>query len=107
MDDSAHNQLAQDEAAAGRIETINAGPVPTIYANSIKLRTSVFDIMMELGQIVDVREDKLLVQNQAIVLMSPQHAKVLSDLLARRLADYERRYGKIPAALEREPEDSE
>ena len=105
MDEEAVKQESADEQAANRVRATNTEPVPTYYVNNVRVRTSIFDMKMEVGHIVDVKDDTLLVENQAVLIMSPQHAKSLSSLLTRRIAHSERLFGKIPSPPEKDGED--
>ena len=65
------------------------------YANSAQFRISFFDIGIVFGQIVEASKERLLIENQIVITMSPQHAKVLLDHLKKNVAKYEETYGPI------------
>ena len=75
---------------------VGGGNVPSFYANAIRVMVSMFDFTLMVGQ-VGYREDGIPEMREALRLnLSPQHAKALSVLLARRVADYEEEMGVIP-----------
>ena len=67
------------------------------YANSVNLSVSIFDFIMDFG----VRKPKNLDDNgpehetSTIVVMSPQHAKVMAKLLRENINKYEEVNGEI------------
>ncbi len=65
--------------------------IPEIYTNSVKTGISIYEIMLQLGLESDGK-----VKPICNVRMSPQHAKMLSEVLSRSVAEYEKKIGKIP-----------
>lgn len=72
-------------------------PVPVLYTNSIEFKLSVLDITLSLGVIVKFTEEKVITRPTADVILSPQHAKILSSLLVEHLQKYEETFGTIPS----------
>ena len=95
------DSLTPDEATV--MPTLRLTPAPRIYANSVQLKTSLFDVSMELGIIAEITKDGVVADHVGTIIMSPQHAKALNDLLTARLADYEERFGKLPQLPVSEP----
>jgi len=63
-----------------------------IYSNSVNFTFSIYDITMNFGvTVVDRKEPQTLVR----IKMSPQHAKVMSIILAGNIERYERDIGQI------------
>ena len=65
----------------------------SIYTNSISSEVNIYDICLVFGLRNESSEfgDPL-----ARVYMSPQHAKVLSKILAQNIEVYEQKFGTIP-----------
>jgi len=72
--------------------------VPDVYANSVNMTMSVYDIVLQFGQMTDPKDGPKI---NAMVRMSPQHAKVFGMLLLKHLKKYEKDIGKItiPSAM--------
>ena len=70
------------------------------YANSVQVRMSVWDFLLNFGTMQQSGNELTLSNFQGIYL-SPQQAKALSSVLAHNVAQYESTFGKI--ALEPQP----
>lgn len=70
--------------------------VPTFYTNSVDIMMSIYDLTFIVGQIANVLDDRITIDQIARITMSPQHAKVLSRLLTERVALYESVWGPLP-----------
>ena len=69
---------------------------PPIYANSVRISMSPFDVLMEFGYRGPKEgPDEFSVLTR--IVMSPAHAKTMIPILARMIADYETKAGPIPA----------
>lgn len=90
--------LVSDKTPAG--PTWN-GPANQVYANAVKIGGGAFDVMLTFG--LQQAADATSEQNQppidevVRVSMSWAHAKSMIPLLARLVADYESKYGEVPA----------
>lgn len=71
--------------------------IPTYYANNTNVTVSNFDVKLTFGRLSEVSDQGSVVDPQAIVFMSPQHAKAVAELLAKQLAIFE---GKIAESQE-------
>lgn len=70
--------------------------IPTYYVNSVNLLVGTYDLTLTLRQVQDVTDEGVVSYSTlARVVMSPQHAKVLADLLSDRVAQYERTFGSL------------
>lgn len=87
--------MSYTEEQVGRMLTPSEG-VPVVYANNASFRVSYWDLTLDFGIVENLVEGELLVRNQVRVVMSPQHARVLSQLLATHIAAYERQFGPLP-----------
>jgi len=79
------------------LDVVNAANPPTvIYTNNIIVKMSRWDFLLDLGQIVDATKERLAIETQARIAMSPQHAKAFARLMNERVKLYEELYGRIP-----------
>lgn len=84
----------------------NLDEIPTYYINSTQSQLSFHDLMFELGQVRRATPELVRVALMVRLLMSPQHAKAVAALLARNIAEYERRFGPIPTPPALDEDDS-
>lgn len=68
--------------------------VPTFYVNNTNGVMSVFDLRLTFSQIVDSTDKGVRVNPQVVVLMSPQHAKAIVDLITGQIEKYEEMTGQ-------------
>jgi len=66
--------------------------IPNVYANSLRMTMGVYDFIFQFGQVTDPKDGP---ETNAVVRMSPQHAKVFGMLLLKHLKKYEKDIGKI------------
>ncbi len=84
--------------------------IPSFYVNVVEMQSQPFDLIMTFGtqSLADTskHETKNLWRPSLRIQMSHAHAKTMLPMLAKMLADYEARFGTIPAPgfdqLERE-----
>ena len=93
-----------DYTSSGRsVERTSGEETPPVYySNSIEIGLSVYDIMLVLGRTIRSDNEKIVINQVARVMMSPQHARVLAKLLDEKLEQYESMFGPIPASQEPE-----
>lgn len=74
--------------------------IPRVYANHTDISVSCYDFALDFGQmpIRDRSDERGATEPLVRVLMSPQHAKALSRILAGRITAYEDTFGVIPLA---------
>jgi hypothetical protein len=73
----------------------NMDTAPILYVNSVQIAQSQFDIRLMVGSL-DVADDtRIVTRVSAIVYMTVQHAKILTDLLTKHIAKYEAVNGPI------------
>ncbi len=72
--------------------------IPKHYVNNTLVTTSLYDVKLVFGQVVNANGNKLLVDPEVIVFMSPQHAKAIALMLDKQIKAYEERNGPIPAS---------
>lgn len=71
--------------------------VPDYYVNALKLAVSAYDFALELGVqgIGDTPSEKAPTKRLATIRMSPQHTLMLSKLLQKYIAEYQKSFGPI------------
>ena len=84
------------QAAVQTMEKVESPELTTYYANSVDILMSVFDLVLTFGQMKAVTLEHVVVEQQARVIMSPPHIKVLARLLNDKIANYEAAFGTIP-----------
>jgi len=86
-------------------KNVKAPDFRTVYSNNASFGTTLFDITITFGDIVDVEmsaEGLLAVVNQSTrVVMSPVHAKIFALVFAKQVQEYEQKFG--PIAIPQEP----
>lgn len=61
----------------------------TLYANSVNIGASPWDLRFRFGQIEEADDTHLVIRQLATVYMSPQHAKAFAALLNQKIAEFE------------------
>lgn len=69
---------------------------PVYYTNSVNILIGPYDVSLTLYQLREASSERVIFDSLARVVMSPQHAKVLAELLSEKVAQYERTYGSLP-----------
>jgi Protein of unknown function (DUF3467) len=106
-----------NEIDLGEMETVSVHPpeerqkerdLPILYANQVYMASTPWDIQMIFGRIQGLGVGKAETEQLVNIVMSPAHAKVMSQILSRQVAIYEAQYGpivvKLPAAGETQAE---
>ena len=76
------------------IDSTRSDKFQKIYSNAANLEVTVWDFTFFFGQLIK-RNNKPCIEYELAVTMSPQHAKVLSQILAQNVKDYEANVGEI------------
>jgi hypothetical protein len=76
----------------GRSENISE-ETKFVYSNRVGVDFSVFDFVLDVGMRVPGDEGQASLLK---LVMSPQHAKVLSRILLNNIEKYEKAFGPIP-----------
>lgn len=95
---SSHAKEPTEEERQRSIERIYPESYATVYANSVDLKVSVYDFVLDFGMVTEATDEKLTVQQSIRVVMSPQHVKVFAPLLLEKLRQYEARWGELRIA---------
>lgn len=75
----------------------NQEEAPTFYANNLLLQSSVWDVRLAFGLLTGATDETLIVRSMVNIILSPQHAKAVSDILRKQVEHYEAAYGPIPS----------
>ena len=65
------------------------------YANSVHIRVSVWDFQLAFGLASPEGPDQVSIRNHTAIILSPQQAKALFNLLGQNLAQYEQAFGTL------------
>jgi flagellar protein FlaG len=65
------------------------------YANSVQVRVSVWDFQLVFGLASSESPEKVTVRNHSAIIMSPQQAKALLNVLGQNIAQYEQAFGTL------------
>jgi Protein of unknown function (DUF3467) len=61
----------------------------SVYANNVQMATTSFDVRVVFGQVAEVLEDKVMVDQVAQVTMTWLEAKILADFLQANINAHE------------------
>jgi hypothetical protein len=75
----------------------------TVYCNNVQMSSTSFDIRMLFGEIAEVLDDKVVVDQRVQVTMTWLEAKFLADFLQANIKAYEDLNGpvKLPKNLDK------
>jgi hypothetical protein len=65
------------------------------YSNNVQMRITPFDFVLTFGDVVNIEGNVLTVEENVRIVMSPEHAKVFSKLLAENVSQFEKQIGTI------------
>ena len=66
-----------------------------VYSNNAEIGFTPWDLRLKFREIVDVKENRPVVNFHGTVVMTPAHAKVLLSALQRSISMYEERFGTV------------
>src|SRR6266581_1775913 len=69
--------------------------IARIYANNVAMSSTTFDIKMLFGEVIEITDDKAIVEQGVQVTMTWLEAKILSDFLQSNIKDYEEKNGPL------------
>jgi len=91
----------QKIANAIRVISGDTAELPLTYVNSMSINASVVDFQFVLSnQIVDNHKKEIILKELHRIVMSPQHAKAVLNLLGKQIEEYENRFGTIIIPVE-------
>ena len=96
MSDDQPAMLTTEEATKRETISADTPDMKGYYANNVGFRVSPWDFTMIFGQIREATKERLVIENQAEIVMSPQHIKVFARVLRSNIEKYEARFGAIP-----------
>jgi flagellar protein FlaG len=65
------------------------------YANSVQVRVSVWDFQLVFGLASSESPEAVTVRNHSAIILSPQQAKALLNVLGQNIAQYEQAFGTL------------
>ncbi len=74
---------------------IQAPDYRELYANSVRIRVSVWDFQLVFGLASSESPEQITIRDQSAVFLSPQQAKALCNMLGQNLAQYEQAFGAL------------
>ena len=84
------NQIVQP-----KIQLVNNPDYRENYANSVQVRTNLWDIFLMFGTLNQNAPDLVTIHNFQGVYMSPQQAKAFLNVLSQNVTQYEAAFGEI------------
>lgn len=68
----------------------------SVYSNNVQFTISPWDVVFMFGENQGVKDNQILLVEQTVrVVMSPQHAKVFSQVLRDQINKFEEAFGTI------------
>ena len=67
----------------------------TGYANSVQVRSSVWDFLLVFGTLRQESQEEVQLENFQGIYLSPQQAKALMNVLAHNISQYEQTFGQL------------
>jgi hypothetical protein len=108
MTDEAANEVNRSARVQPKNhERITPEGVPFFYTNFSAFRTSITDITIDHGLLVEATEEKRVYRDVVTVVMSPQHARNFADVLEGNLKAYEDQFGPIPRSPDEDKDSNE
>jgi len=78
-----------------KIQLVNNPDYREHYANSVQVRTNLWDIFLMFGTLNQQSPDLVTIQNFQGVYLSPQQAKAFLNVLQQNVSQYEAAFGEI------------
>ena len=78
-----------------KIQLVNNPDYRENYANSVQVRTNLWDIYLMFGTLNQNSPDLVTIHNFQGVYMSPQQAKAFLNVLQQNITQYESAFGEI------------
>jgi hypothetical protein len=71
------------------------GGIIHVYCNNVQMASTSFDVRVMLGEVADVLDDKIVVEQRVQVAMTWIEAKIIADFLRANVEEYERLNGPL------------
>jgi hypothetical protein len=78
-----------------KINLSNTSDYREHYANSVQVRASLWDFVLQFGTMNQTAPDAVNIHNFQGIFLSPQQAKALANLLQQNVSQYEATFGEI------------
>lgn len=78
-----------------KIQLVNLPEYREAYANSVQVRTNLWDIFLSFGTLTQNAPDTVTINNFQGVYLSPQQAKAFLNVLQQNISQYEAAFGEI------------
>lgn len=98
-----NKMIKKEKVEKSNIKTASFEEILRIYSNTVKMSFSLYDFQLIFGNAAfdSISENQRIdVQAQMLVHMSPQHFKVMVGILNNYLEKYEKDFGKIAIPTE-------
>lgn len=83
------------------MKVVEADDYRETYSNSMLVKMSTWDFQLVFGTLASETPEQVVISNHQAVIVSPQQAKAVFNLLGQHLAQYEATFG--PINLEPQP----
>jgi hypothetical protein len=91
--------MAEEEKAEEKksqtIPVVRSEDFRYIYSNSVRIGISPWDIRLNFGALVHSENTEPINKEEVVIVMSPQHAKVLALIFLSNIQEYEETHGPI------------
>lgn len=86
-----------------KITLVNSPEYREHYSNSVQIRTSLWDLFLLFGTVNQTAPDSVTIHNFEGIYLSPQQAKMLSNVLLQNVQQYEATFGEIKLEPQQTP----
>jgi hypothetical protein len=69
--------------------------VARVYSNNVMMSSTTFDIRLFFGEVIEITDDKAIVEQSVQVTMTWLEAKILADFLQANVKTYEDKNGPL------------
>ena len=83
------------EKVSRQVEAVRSSNYGDVYSDYASLRISSLDMKIVFSQILSDDDEKMRVEDQASVTMTPEHALEVWELLGRNIKMYEAKVGEL------------
>jgi hypothetical protein len=70
-----------------------------LYIDSVRFAVSPYDIRMACGLVVGGKDNKIQIQEEIVIVLSPPHAKQVARLLTKQIDEYEENFMSLDLKL--------
>jgi len=97
MSDEPTRQDSEERSDDEQLDYSQATRYPKFYANFVTIQDSLFELRMNVSFLkgTDPKTGKLVVEDFLTILMSPELAATMHNLLASSLTKYQKKYGNL------------